>query len=141
LTAPELAGSVAAMSKWALRASQYLLILTLMVSMGGHLALLQTIAWGNMLISFSSEATLAESLAKTFDGEHPCSLCKVVQENQGEEEKKSLVKSEMKVELAVPAPIEVPSPRVSDVVIQMPEYLHRCDDVYLAVPIEPPRTA
>ena len=66
------------MPKLVLRASQYLLIGTLFVSLGGHLALLQTVAWGNMLVRFSRTESFAEAAKKTFDGKHPCPLCKLV---------------------------------------------------------------
>jgi hypothetical protein len=37
--------------------------------------LLQTVAWGLMLTSYSQESGFGEGLRKTFDGQHPCSLC------------------------------------------------------------------
>jgi hypothetical protein len=37
--------------------------------------LLQTVAWGLMLTSYSQESGFGEGLKKTFDGQHPCSLC------------------------------------------------------------------
>lgn len=37
--------------------------------------LLQTVAWGWMLTSYSQESGFGEGLRKTFDGQHPCSLC------------------------------------------------------------------
>jgi len=55
------------MSEWALRLIQFFLIGALMVSMGGHLAILQTFAWGNMLMSYSTETSLSDAVDKTFD--------------------------------------------------------------------------
>lgn len=129
------------MSKQALRAGQYLLIGALIVSMGGHLALLQTIAWGNMLVDFSSRSSLSEAVEKTFDGEHPCALCKVVRKSKSEEEKKPLLKSEMKMEVILPAPVKVPFPRGTAVVFGVTEYSGTFVEVCLAVPTRPPRTA
>ena len=37
--------------------------------------LLQTVAWGWMLTSYSQESGFGEGLKKTFDGQRPCSLC------------------------------------------------------------------
>jgi hypothetical protein len=38
-----------------------------------------------MVISYSEHSTLTEALVKTFDGRHPCSLCKrIAQSNQTE---------------------------------------------------------
>lgn len=127
------------MSKWALRAGQYLLVGILLVSMGGHLALLQTIAWGNMLVEFSSNSSLTEAVGKTFDGEHPCELCKVVKKSKDSEDKKPLLKSEMKLEVALPIPVQVPQPSYDEVVFRVTEYAGTFDAVYQTVPIQPPR--
>jgi hypothetical protein len=129
------------MSKWAMKLSQYLVIGTLIVSMGGHLALLQTIAWGNMLADFSSKASLSEAVEKTFSGEHPCSLCKVVRKSKDGDEKRPLLKSEMKLEVALPVPVKIPFPLVSDLVFLVTEYTGTYGEVYLARPMQPPRAA
>ncbi len=129
------------MSKRALRAGQYLLIGALIISMGGHWALLQTIAWGNMLVDFSSQSSISEAVEKTFDGEHPCALCKVVKKSKSEEEKRPLLKSEMKMEVILPAPVRVPFPRGTVVVFRVTEYSGTFEEVCLAVPTQPPRAA
>ncbi|GAA5120847.1 hypothetical protein GCM10023212_15100 [Luteolibacter yonseiensis] len=129
------------MSKWALRAGQYLLVGILLVSMGGHLALLQTIAWGNMLVEFSNTSSLTEAVGKTFDGEHPCELCKVVKKSKTEEERKPLLKSEMKLEVALPVPVRVPQPRYDELEFIVTEYAGTFGAVYHAVPMQPPRAA
>jgi hypothetical protein len=129
------------MSKWALRASQYFLIGALLVSMGGHLALLQAVAWANMLVEFSTEGSFSEAVDKTFDGEHPCHLCKVVKKSKSEEERKPLLKAEMKWEVALPAPVKVPLPRSTDLVFRVTEYSGTYAQVHLAVPMQPPRDA
>jgi hypothetical protein len=33
-------------------------------------------AWANMAYTFAHHDTLAKSLKKTFDGKHPCGICK-----------------------------------------------------------------
>ena len=129
------------MSKWARRASQYLLIGTLFVSMGGHLALLQTLAWGNMLVDFSSKSSFSEAVDKTFDGEHPCHLCKVVKKSKSEDEKKPLLKSEVKWELTLPTQVKVPFPRSEELEFLVTGYSGSDAHVYLAVPMQPPRDA
>ena len=45
---------------------------------GMHWVILQSVAWTGMIIVYSQTAPLREALAKTFDGEHPCGLCKAV---------------------------------------------------------------
>jgi len=68
-----------------IRCAHLLLVLTLLVSVGGHWALLQTAAWAGMFVSHAQQGSLVEALSKTFDGEHPCALCKVVKRGHGEQ--------------------------------------------------------
>lgn len=127
------------MSKWIHKAGQWLLVGLLLVSMGGHLALLQTFAWGKMMVDYSATSSLTEAVGKTFDGVHPCKLCKVVKKTQSEEEKKTLVKAEMKMEIALPASVEAPAPDFIETGFVVTEYSGSFSEVYLAVPMQPPR--
>ena len=49
--------------------------LMLMFLVGGHWGMLQVMAWTGMVISYSRDASFAEALGMTFDGEHPCAFC------------------------------------------------------------------
>jgi hypothetical protein len=49
--------------------------LMLMFLVGGHWGMLQVMAWTGMVISYSRDASFAEALSMTFDGEHPCAFC------------------------------------------------------------------
>lgn len=60
-------------------------VLVLVLSLGLHWAVLQTVAWTGMIISYSRDASLSEALSKTFDGEHPCPMCKVIKKARAEE--------------------------------------------------------
>lgn len=131
-----------AMPKWLQSAGKMLLVAMLIVSMGGHLALVQTVAWGTMLMDFSSkEASFSEAVGKTFDGEHPCELCKVVKKSKESEDKKPLLKAEMKMEITLPAPVKVPFPKSTDAVFLTSSFTADFTEVYLAVPMQPPRAA
>lgn len=56
-----------------------LLVAALMISIGLHWALLQSVAWVGMAVTYSVEkGSVVEGLSETFDGEHPCPLCKAV---------------------------------------------------------------
>jgi hypothetical protein len=76
------------------RLGHVLLIVALLVATGGHWALLQTVAWTNMLASNLRTSSFEEAVVKTFDGKHPCSLCKQIAQG-----KKSEKKSEFPVQL------------------------------------------
>jgi hypothetical protein len=128
------------MSSWVKRASHYFLIGTLFVSLGGHLALLQTVAWGNMLVGFSRGASLKEAAKKTFDGEHPCPLCKAVRESKKQEDRKPLLKAESKMEVALPTPVRLKTPRGVPVAVPVPGYFGIDSEVCLGVPLQPPRS-
>lgn len=57
------------------RLTRFVLIASLFGSMGGHLAVLQTVAWAKMALNFSRHDSVRVSLQKTFDGNHPCAMC------------------------------------------------------------------
>ena len=57
------------------RIGNLLLIVMLLVTTGGHWALLQSFAWGTMLADHLQSQSLTESMEQTFDGQHPCKLC------------------------------------------------------------------
>ena len=60
-------------------------LLAVFVSGGGHWALLQSVAWARMLVSYSRTDSLADAVGKTFDGEHPCPMCKKIKADRERE--------------------------------------------------------
>jgi hypothetical protein len=76
------------------RVSKLLLVLALAGSIGMHWAFLQAVAWTGMIVSYAQAAPLGEAMQKTFDGQHPCKMCKQIAK-----EKQSEKKSEYKFEL------------------------------------------
>lgn len=61
-------------------AARILACLVLTLTLGLHWAVLQSVAWTGMLVRYSRNATIVEALQKTFDGKHPCSLCRFIQQ-------------------------------------------------------------
>ena len=95
------------------RLGRFLMVLTLIVAIGGHWALLQSVAWVGMLANNVRQCSLTDAITKTFDGKHPCALCKVVADGKKAEQKKTLVKVETKFDfwLAPVSPLLVgPTP-------------------------------
>lgn len=79
---------------------RWLLVIALVLSTGGHWALLQVCAWTGMVVSFSQTESLSVALQKTFDGEHPCKMCKIVKQGRkAEQEKPATLKLETKLDL------------------------------------------
>lgn len=60
-------------------------VAALLLSVGGHWALIQSAAWAGMLINFAKQGSLRSAVEKTFDGRHACSLCEWVEHEQQNE--------------------------------------------------------
>lgn len=88
-----------------------MVVLLLIVSVGGHWAFLQSVAWATMLARFSQSMSLTQAAEYTFDGQHPCALCCAVKEGQKSERRESRVKPPEKPTLALrPEPVVLPAP-------------------------------
>lgn len=60
------------------------MVLGLMVSIGLHTVVIQSAAWAGMLVSYSLEkGSVAQAVSETFDGAHPCPLCKLAKTTEG----------------------------------------------------------
>ncbi len=63
------------------------LVLMLVLTLGLHWALLQTVAWTNMFAHNLQTGSITEAWTKTFDGKHPCQLCKQISAGKKAEKK------------------------------------------------------
>jgi len=53
---------------------------------GSHWGLLQTAAWASMLGDyFSQTGDIKKAVGMTFDGEHPCGMCKSIEQGREKE--------------------------------------------------------
>lgn len=69
------------------RIGKIVLVLSLVALLGAHWALLQTVAWTTMLAGNLQAHSLSESMIRTFDGQHPCCLCKAIAAGKQSEKK------------------------------------------------------
>jgi hypothetical protein len=77
-----------------------LICLTLFALSGGHWAVFQGIAWAQMIRDYSKTGTIAEAIAKTFNGRFPCGMCtKISEKRQKESSAPATVKFEKKGEI------------------------------------------
>jgi hypothetical protein len=99
------------------RLAQLLVATTLIFVIGLHWVILQSVAWTGMIIVYSQTAPLLDAVEKTFDGKHPCKICKVVDEGKKAEKKQSSRKLASKLDffcnpellaVAPPAPFSLP---------------------------------
>lgn len=113
--------------------AQYMVAFSLIVAIGGHWVVLQSVAWMGMVVNYSQDATLSVALQKTFDGEHPCTLCKVVQAGKKTESKQKLLKLDNKLDFWLrPACAQIFPPLPLDYSTPAP--------VRVTVRLEPPPT-
>lgn len=60
-----------------------------------------------MAVTYSHGASLKEGLRKTFDGQHPCQLCKLITEGKKSEKKQQAQLQVHKVDIFSVASIEL----------------------------------
>ncbi len=86
------------------RPIKFLTVLMLVLTVGLHWALLQTVAWTGMLVSYSRDGSFTEAVSKTFDGAHPCCLCKAIKSGRQAEQKQSKeqLPSDAKIKCVLP---------------------------------------
>jgi len=65
---------------------------------GAHWAALQTVAWTTMLARNLRTHSVTEAVADTFDGEHPCPLCRAIAAAKKSERKSASVSPALKQE-------------------------------------------
>lgn len=120
--------------------AKLLVIGALFVSVGGHYVLLQTMAWGNMLLAYSQNASFSEAARKTFDGEHPCGMCKLVKESrEKEDQRKPHAKAEAKLDVVLPVAVRLKEPVAEVHAPGVPAYDRAICEFRGAVPHPPPR--
>lgn len=84
------------------RLAKLAVVLTLTLSLGAHWTFLQSVAWVGMVVNYSHDATLGEAFSKTFDGQHPCKLCKFVQAGKAAEKKQNAEKPKKELDKSLP---------------------------------------
>lgn len=114
---------------------------------GGHWGALQVVAWARMIVDYSAQDGLVSGAAKTFDGAHPCCLCKAIAEGKKQESKEpkdgplpQAVQKLVLKECLPGTPVLVPEPCAGDVVIPVFAELDlRGDRLGCRPPVPPPR--
>lgn len=113
----------------ALRSAAATLVLVLFL--GLHWTALQTFAWARMLLQYSRSVPLRTAVAMTFDGRHPCAICRAIRQGRQSEPKEPLSVSRegSKLECDLPSTPASLAPRVGPPVVAVLEvhWSSRCD--------------
>ena len=80
------------------RFGKMLIIIALAVMLGAHWAVLQTVAWTTMFTSNLQCNSFCGAVAKTFDGKHPCCLCRAIAAGKKSERKNEFTAQNLKFE-------------------------------------------
>lgn len=108
-------------------------------SIGLHWGFLQPIAWTTMLVGNLSKSSLPEALQRTFDGKHPCALCKAIAEGKKAERKSHAILALKKFEgMSQAAATVIPPPAAFPPIESAHAVL---ETVPRTPPTPPPRTA
>ncbi len=114
---------------------------------GGHWGVMQMVAWANMIVDYSAQDGLVEGAKKTFDGEHPCCMCKAIEEgkkqesqNRGDDNSPTTSQGLVLKECLFERYIDVPAPgeRTLDALTR-PELDLRAESRGACPPLPPPR--
>ena len=121
------------------RLPKLLIVLGLACSIGLHWALLQSFAWTTMLVDNLATTSFSAAVQRTFDGKHPCALCKAIAKGKKSEKKADTLLQLKKFEgLSTPVVIAV-APPASFPTIEAPNA--SLEAVSHAPPTPPPRAA
>lgn len=80
------------------RLSHAILIFTVILTVFGQWGVLQSLAWTSMLVNNLHSCSLEAAVARTFDGRHPCCLCKAIAAHKQSEQKKDVSQPLQKLE-------------------------------------------
>ena len=121
------------------RLGRFAIVLALVLAVGGHWAVLQSVAWVGMTIEFSRVNPLDKAIEKTLDGQHPCNLCHFVAEGKKSEREKEMVKPATKLDLICTVLFALPTPAEQQLQLT-PFFLTGCGRTE-PPPSPPPRLA
>jgi hypothetical protein len=80
------------------RLGKFLVILALVATTGLHWAALQSVAWTTMVADNLHSDSFCDAVTKTFDGQHPCCLCKAIVAGKQSEKKNEFSFQSQKLE-------------------------------------------
>jgi hypothetical protein len=84
------------------RFGKIFVVVALVMMVGGHWMLLQTVAWTTMLADNLQSNSFRVAMTKTFDGKHPCCLCKAIAAAKKSEKKTASLFQFQKMEFPLP---------------------------------------
>jgi hypothetical protein len=75
-----------------------LVIFMLLAVTGGPWSIMQAVAWTTMLAGNLRTGSFSQAVSRTFDGQHPCNLCKAIAAGKKSEGKSEMTPPVMRLE-------------------------------------------
>jgi hypothetical protein len=125
-----------------IRLARTLLLLAMLLSVGLQWVVVQSAGWASMMVTYSHEYGYFSALEMTFDGAHPCALCKVAEKAAQDEDADGKPSDEQKLklkklELAQDLPVLLPPPTAQNV--SYANFAQRAVTLTLELDDPPPR--
>jgi hypothetical protein len=76
---------------------RFLLILLLIAATGDQWAVMQSAAWFGMFVNSLRKDSIPQAVTETFDGKHPCQLCKAIAKSESSQKKTELMPNPTRV--------------------------------------------
>jgi hypothetical protein len=73
------------------RLGRFMACVAVFAMLGGHWAVLQSVAWSRMIVDYSAEFGLRDGISMTFSGEHPCAMCCAIEEARAQTDTPAMV--------------------------------------------------
>jgi len=120
------------------RCGKVIVVAALIFATGLHWAGLQTVAWTAMLAINLRSHSVTEAVTQTFDGRHPCSLCKAIAAGKKSEKKPEAVSLHLKLDFPPAAEkVTLIAPKWSSAPSRVDLY---ADSFLQKPPLPPPRS-
>jgi len=121
--------------------------IALILLMQGPAMLVQEVAWAKMLASYTQERGFKRGVIETFDGDHPCKLCKKAAEIRQQEQPTDPAEKQTPpaqrfrfawAEMIASDLFKVPAPMSRDIALPMIACLARDSGRGADAPLSPP---
>jgi hypothetical protein len=111
-------------------------VFALLIAIGAHWTILQSIAWTTMLADNLRDASLSEAVGRTFNGEHPCALCKEIAKSKQAEKKTEFLPKLKKHDFSFKATLFIFTPPAHFYEVRLP--VAALETLSEAPPVPPP---
>ena len=121
------------------RFARILVLLAAVQILGGHWAVLQSVAWVKMVIDYSQNDSLPVAIEKTFDGKHPCAICLTIEGAEKQQKQQEAAQPAPEIKGVLAPVVQVAGPTF--VLVEWPLLTESAVPLVHTPPVPPPRAA